>query len=111
MNKEYCNRIYGASDDLLEIDGALIEDEVNESMPYKIKCSDGTEAIFEYNTEGIWECKNLIEGRQFMRVVKSLGDEVEHTDLSAIGCSSYSDVLLVREPLAWIKINKKYFRP
>ena len=111
MSKEYCTRIWGASDDLLEIDGALIEDEVNEPFPYKIKCSDGTIASFNYNSEGNWECTIEAEGKSFIRLVKAVGDDNEHTDIAVNGCSSYSDVLLVREPIDWVKVNKKYYRP
>ena len=110
-NNEYCTRIWGASDDLLEIDGALIEDEVNESFPYAIKCSDGTIASFDYNSEGIWECTIESPGKSFIRIVKAVGEDNEHTDPTAKGCSSYSDVLLIREPISWVKVNKKYYRP
>ncbi len=110
-NKEYCTRIWGASDDLLEIDGALIVDEVNESFPYDVKCSDGTTAAFDYNSDGVWRCVVETTGKQFIRIVKAVGDDNEHYDISANGCSGYSDVLLVREPIAWVKVNKKYYRP
>lgn len=109
--KDYCNRIYGASDDLLEIDGALIEDEVNViDKPFHIKCADGTIATFTYDDNGEWKCNVKAKGINFIEVISSVGDDGEHEG-NAIDCTSYSDVLVIREPLQWIKVNNKYYRP
>lgn len=111
MTKIYCNRIYGASDDLLEIDGALINDEVNTpDRPYEIICSDKTKAIFSYEDNGEWKCEVIVKGSQFIDRVPSVGEDNEHIGV-ANGCTPYSDVLLIREPVAWIKVGKKYYRP
>lgn len=112
MAKDYCNKIYGASDDLLEIEGALIEDEVNTpDRPYNVYCSDGTEALFSYEDSGEWKCKVIKEGNQYIECIASVGDDgAEHIG-NAKGCTPYSDVLIIREPLAWIRVNKKYYRP
>lgn len=111
MTKDYCNKIYGASDDLLEIEGALINDEVNTpDRPYEVYCSDDTKAIFTYDDSGEWKCEVIKKGNLFIEVVESVGDDGTHTG-NAEGCTSYSDVLVVREPLYWIRVNKKYYRP
>ncbi|HRP30483.1 MAG TPA: hypothetical protein PKV73_01260 [Agriterribacter sp.] len=110
MEKRYANRIWGASDDLLEIDGALIEDEVNTpNRPYTVRASDGTHAIFYYNDDGEWKCDVKKKGLGFIEVVTSVGHDGVHTNY-AEGCSPYSDVLFIREPLSWISVNRKYFR-
>lgn len=111
MTQDYCNKIYGASDDLLEIEGALINDEVNTpDRPYSVACSDGTKATFSYEDSGEWKCKISNTGTQFIECITSVGNDGMHTG-NAEGCTSYSDVLVIREPIAWISVNKKYFRP
>lgn len=111
MGKDYCNKIYGSSDDLLEIDGPLISDEANEiDEPFHVSCSDGTMGIFTYEDSGEWKCKVLRQGTLFIELIQSVGDDKEHAG-NAEGCTSYSDVLVVREPLSWIRVNKKYYRP
>lgn len=112
MSKDYCNRIWGASDDLLEIDGALIEDEISmPDRPYRITCSDGTKAVFEYSEKCEWKCAVLNKGALFMECIECIGEDKEYTYGNAIGCTPYSDVLVIREPLAWIRVNNMYFRP
>lgn len=111
MSKDFATKIYGASDDLLEIEGGSITDEINEiDKPFLLTCSDGTTAVFKYSDDGEWKCEVKQHGSGFIELIKSVGEDGKHSG-NAEGCSSYSDVLVIREPLAWVRVNRKYYRP
>ena len=100
-------KIYGASDDLVEIDGEF-SDEIDcyekAEKGLSIQCSDGTIGTIKY--DGDWIINIEQEGLLFDKLIKS-NDEIPHEDEDAKGCTSYSDVLVMKEGLDWIKINCK----
>lgn len=103
-------KIYGASDDLIEIEGQ-ITDEVdcyNHQKPIKITASDGTIASIFYNGE--WKLNVKFAGVKYLHLVDSVGDDNEHEGV-ALGCTSYSDVLIFDEGIEWVKIKGKTFKP
>ena len=98
-------KIYGASDDLIELEGPIY-DEVDcyDCGTINIECSDGTKVEMTYN--GDWVIEVIINGDKYIEHIGSVNDE--HTEANAIGCTSYSDVLVLEE-VEWVKINgKKY---
>lgn len=103
-------KIYGCSDDLIEIEGA-INDEANhyDATRVKITCSDGTVARITYNGE--WKISVEIEGASYLGVVHSVGDDAKHIFPDAVGCTPYSDVLILDEGIYWVKIGRKTFKP
>jgi hypothetical protein len=105
-------RIYGASDDLIIIDGQ-IDDEVDayssSNEPVKFKTSLGTKGIISYNGE--WKITIKEEGDDFVRVVESIGDEYdEHIEENTKSIPSYSDALILSGDLEWIKVNGKKYK-
>lgn len=101
-------RVYGASDDLIEIDGA-ISDEINCYNDIKtIEASDGTKGKIWYNNDGIWQISISKIGKDYVGLIAAVGDDNEHTDKEAIGCTSYSDVA-IWDGIDWIKIGRKTF--
>lgn len=104
-------RIYGASDDLIEIDGQ-ISDEVDaysaSDEPVKFKTSLGTKGTIIYNGE--WKITITEEGSDFMRVVESVGDDDDHTEDDTKNIPSYSDVLILSGDLEWVKIKGKKYK-
>lgn len=110
-NKTMKTKIYGASDDLIEINGA-VTDEVNDytEKPITFAASDGTEGTIKYNDEGIWEIDVLFNGSRLLQHIKAVGDDSTHTEPDAVGCSSYSDVLVLDEGIEWVKIGRKTFK-
>ena len=104
-------RIYGASDDLIEIDGQ-INDEVeaysSETKPIKFKTSLGTKGTILYNGE--WKITITEEGSDFMRVVESVGDDDDHTEDNTKNIPSYSDVLILSGDLEWVKVKGKKYK-
>jgi hypothetical protein len=103
--------ISGASDDLIELSGAIEEEHgCYFSTGMKIECSDGTEARIIYDKNGEWKIDNIEEGFLFDKLIKSVGDDNKHTDEDAKDCCSYSDVLVIKEGITWVKIDKKRFK-
>ena len=103
-------KIYGASDDLIEIDGN-ISDEIDcyNNTNKAIVFSDGTEAKITY--DGNWRVKLITKGDLFDRIVFGNEEDKQHTDVDAKGCSNYSDVLIMKEGIEWVKIGRKTFKP
>jgi hypothetical protein len=69
--------IYGASDDLIEIEGQLSE-ELNprSDEPSLLAFSDGTLLEVEYDRDGIWRIKVLAKGTcDFVHVAGSVEDD------------------------------------
>ena len=104
-------RIYGASDDLIEIDGQ-ISDEVDaysaSDEPVKFKTSLGTKGTISY--DGEWKITIKEEGPDFVRVVESVGDDNDHTEDDTKNIPSYSDVLILDGDLDWIKVKGKKYK-
>lgn len=102
-------KIYGASDDLIELEGP-VSDEIDcykeASDGLSIKCSDNTKARIEY--DGEWKIEIEEEGMLFDKIVPS-NDEISHQDEDAKDCTSYSDVLVLKEGVTWIDIAGKRF--
>lgn len=104
-------RIYGASDDLIEIDGQ-ISDEVDayssSDEPIKFKTSEGTKGTIQYNGE--WKITIKEQGPDFVRVVESVGDDNTHTEENTNDVPSYSDVLILSGDLEWVKVKGEKFK-
>lgn len=104
-------KIYGASDDLIEIEGA-VEEEANhiDAKNILIKASDGTQAKISYDDNGEWKIRVEVEGSKYLGLVHSVGDDAKHIFDDAIGCTSYSDVLILDEGIEWVKVARKTFK-
>lgn len=104
-------RIYGASDDLIEIDGQII-DEVEaysaERKPIKFKTSLGTKGTILYN--GDWKITINEKGSDFVKVIESVGDDNDHTEENTNDVPSHSDVLILDGDLEWVKIKGEKFK-
>jgi hypothetical protein len=104
-------RIYGASDDLIEIDGQ-ISDEVDaysaSDEPVKFKTSQGTKGSIMY--DGEWKITIKEEGSDFVKVIESVGDDNNHTEENTKSIPSYSDALILSGDLEWIKVNGKKYK-
>lgn len=80
-------KIYGTSDDLIEIEGQM-EDEINiYDCGLKIEFTDGTIVQFDYSSDGIWECVAINKGDKF--------DYIEEHD--PMDEDNYSDILYMKD--------------
>lgn len=74
--------IYGAGDDLVEVEGDITEEFVYRQEgeePGFIGCSDGTIMTIEYGAGGIWRINRLREGTAKFSKVEGLDDD-DHSD-------------------------------
>lgn len=109
-------KIYGASDDLIEIEGA-ITDELDvlqlstwEQMGERVgfSASDGTKGKITYGFKGIWKITLEKTGNKFKALIGAVGEDEAHIG-DAAGCSPYSDVLILNEGIEWVKIGRRIF--
>jgi len=102
-------KIYGASDDLIEIEGEINEEANHyDATRVIIKASDGTQARITY--DGEWKISIEVEGSKYLSLIHSVGDDVKHIFEDAAGCTSYSDVLVLDDGVEWVKIGRKTFK-
>ena len=97
--------IYGSSDDLVEIDGQIQAEYGNYTLASRgipFECSDETKGTITY--DGDWLIKVEKQGSLFQELRPNVGDNGKHTDL-AFKCTSYSDVLILKDGILWVKIN------
>lgn len=99
--------IYGSSDDLVEIDGQIQAEYNNYTLAKRgitFECSDETKGTITY--DGDWLINVDKEGSLFQELRPNVGDNGKHTDL-AFKCTSWSDVLILKDGILWVKINGK----
>jgi len=97
--------IYGASDDLVEIEGQVEGEYGNYTLASRgipFECSDETKGTITY--DGDWLITVDKQGSLFQELRPNVGDMGKHTDL-AFKCTSYSDVLILKDGILWVKIN------
>jgi hypothetical protein len=105
-------RIYGASDDLVLIDGEMYEEEIDmlNKYPCKFEVSDGTKGMIDFING--WKIKVDKQGSLFKALhyaVEAIFDE--HLESEAKDCPVYSDVLVLNGNVEWIKIGRKKYKP
>lgn len=93
-------KVYGSSDDLVEIEGDITE-EFSHADPLFLCFSEGTAIRIQY-TEGIWEIRVLAQGQGNSRVISNNGYESD----------DYSDVftLEVDPPVLWVMAGDRMVR-
>ena len=97
--------IYGGSDDIVEIDGQIQAEYNNYTLASRgipFECSDETKGTITY--DGDWLIRVEKQGSLFQELRPNVGDMGKHTDL-AFKCTSYSDVLILKDGILWVKIN------
>jgi hypothetical protein len=92
-------KIYGYSDDLIEIEGEIVNDEHGEygTDKFAITCSDGTKAKITY--DGDWHIVVTKEGLLFDKVKPRGSHDAD-----------YSDVLWLKDGIEWVKIGRKKYK-
>jgi hypothetical protein len=98
--------MYGASDDLFEIEGEFSEEVGCYDEDVHILCSDGTKAVCKY--DGEWKFEVLEKGSLLEKQVPiEDGDPVDEDVKNII--TSYSEALVFTEGLEWIEANEERF--
>lgn len=86
--------VYGASDDLIEIEGA-ISDEISpddDEKPTRLAFSDGTVLSVVYDKDGCWRVNRVAEGSAKMEKVEAQGSDTDN----------YSDRVTLTGEIRWM---------
>ena len=100
-------RIYGASDDLIEIAGDWREelnpplDRDEEDGVCALVCSDGTALKVVY--DGCWRFSPLAKGSAAYSIEQAVGEDA---DRRADGSSGYSDLVTLDGDVRWVAVTK-----
>lgn len=98
-------KVYGASDDLIEIDGD-IEEEFSwykgDDEPAYLGFSDGTVLRIIYDETGLWKIMTINKGRA----------TVERTfEATDSGSDNYSDIVVLKDTkLDWVMLASKFVK-
>ncbi len=92
-------KIYGASDDLIEIDGDIREEfnHYNEDEPFYLAFSDGTALSINYNNDGFWRINRLATGSA--EYSKHEGEDEDN---------DYSDIVSLKGDIKWAVGGKNF---
>lgn len=97
-------KVYGASDDLLEIEGAIDEEfgvyGTDEDNPAYLTFSDGTAVSCVYDSDGIWRMRLLSKGSSFI----SKDECVEETQ------DNHSDIVWLGDDVKWVILGSQFAR-
>lgn len=97
-------KIYGGSDDLIEIEGDLTEEfniGAGDQQPKLLAFSDGTLLRIVYGDEGIWRITPLVRGSAVYT------KEFEATDADG----EYSDVVTLDGDIQWVALASSWAKP
>ena len=100
--------IYGASDDLIEIDGDIREEfnpSMNDDESWLLAISDGTVLRITYGKMGIWRLAPVIYGTSSVDIQQAPEDDDENYSDRATLTTSYEDLVWVVLGTAIAKSN------
>ena len=85
--------VYGASDDLIEIEGDISEEiSPNDESPAKLAFSDGTVLSVVYDADGCWRVTRVVAGTATMEKVEAEGPDSKN----------YSDRVTLTGDIKWV---------
>lgn len=77
--------IYGASDDLIEVEGVIREEFGHyDDDPALVTCSDGTALRVVYDHDGIWRVTPVARGTGELVVTQCAATDSDYTDRATI---------------------------
>lgn len=91
--------IYGASDDLIEVEGDIREEFVRDKDHDLLVLSNGVVLIIEYDRYGIWRINSLAGGKQVILDKNPDSDE-----------DRYSDRAIIYDTIDWIVLGSMFVR-
>jgi len=100
-------KIYGASDDLIEVEGD-IRDELSAydlDDGAAVACSDGT--LLGVSYDGRWRFTLISKGSASFDKIEATEDEGSRPD----GTPAYSDVVVLDGHISWVALTTKVVRP
>lgn len=106
-------RVYGANDDLVEVDGAIEEEFGAHGCPLYLRFTNGVYLKAEYTKGGLWKIDILAGGETqlVMKTQEAKEDNGEDTDR---GLPVYSDCIEIRDTLPiqiFLRSNEPIAKP
>lgn len=100
-------RIYGASDDLIEVEGDISEEFNHYSDdPALLGFSDGTMLRVTYDNDGIWRFTPVLTGRaRLVHVIQTLDDPDDGYSDSVY---LYDEELPEDQKIRWVLLGEQY---
>lgn len=87
--------VTGSSDDLIEVDGDIVEEFQAYDGQHIVAFSDGTALRVELNQAGVWRITPVAEGSGFLTIVQAPeGDDSNYSDRA--------ELVPTRGPIAWV---------
>ncbi len=99
--------VYGASDDLIEVEGAIREEfnpNYSDDGPTYLGFSNGVVLKVEYDDEGTWAIAPRA-GHSLVEVVFARGEE-QAADKD--GCPGYSDKAIISGEVTWVVCGQSW---
>jgi hypothetical protein len=96
--------IYGASDDLIEIDGAISEEFNPGDEPSYLGFSNGVVLKVTYDDEGIWRIQPRANAH-LVTIDFALGADADRRD---DGSSGYSDRATIGGDISWVVFGDRF---
>lgn len=95
--------VYGASDDLIELDGDISDEfQYVEDEPNFVAFSDGTLLEVTYTQTGRWKLSTLTQGAEtVVATLPASGDDGKRAD----GTPAYSDVVTLDGVFQWAVVS------
>ena len=97
--------IYGASDDLIEVDGQVSEEfNPRDGEPAYLAFSNGVVLKVIYDDEGLWRIQPRA-GAEQVRIDFAIGGDAERRE---DGSSGYSDRATIDGDVAWVVFGDRF---
>jgi hypothetical protein len=97
--------IYGASDDLIEVDGAIREEfNPSDGEPSYLAFSNGVVLKVTYDDEGMWRIQPRANAH-LVTVDFAIGEDADRRE---DGSSGYSDRATMTDPVSWVVFGDRF---
>jgi len=94
-------KVYGHSDDCVEIEGDFKKEIYSFDKPLRIYFDDGTDFIIKYNNEGNWVFDVIKKGKKFKKILPiDIKDPNNYTECLIMykGCKTYGFTWRLESP-------------
>jgi len=98
--------LFGASDDLIELEGDITEEftAIRDDEKGFVGFSNGTVLRIHYNDDGIWEIRQVAGPKA--EITQASGEDDGDTDEH--GCPTYSDKAIIDDEIGWAVYGAGY---
>ena len=101
--------IYGASDDLIEIDGTEIREEFSayDDPERYVGLSNGVLLAIHYDSDSYWRIRP-VRGNKLVTLIPAPGEDSDTPRRDEDGCPPYSDKAVIDGEVTWVSYGQAY---